>query len=308
MQVLVFGATGLLGQTLCRRLLGDGHRVRAWVRNPDAGRVALGAEIELVDAAGGDSALGRALERVDAIINLAGESVLQRWSEAGRAAIIDSRVGLNTRIVAALEASSRRPSVWVQASAVGYFGDRGDEALDESSTPGTGFLAELCVQWEASARAAVALGVRVVCVRIGVVLAPDGGALAQMLPTARWGLGAALGSGRQFLPWIHRDDLVAMLCFAMTDARCDDALVGTAPTPVRQHEFAQALGRALGRPVWPRWMGVPGFALRAGLGEAATAVLGSQRATPARAQALGFRFAFPTVDEALADLLRPTSA
>lgn len=304
MHVLVFGATGLVGRALCRRLLADGHRVIAWVRSPDAARTSLGAEVELVDAGGGDAALQSALGRADAIVNLAGESVLQRWNDAGRAAIEDSRVGLNRRIAAALQPLARRPGVWVQASAIGYFGDRGDEVLDESSSRGDGYLAELCERWEASAQAASPLGVRVACVRIGVVLAADGGALAQMLPTARLGLGAALGSGRQWLAWIHLDDLVGLLCFALEDGRCEGVLVGTAPAPVVQHAFAQALGRALHRPVWPRWMGVPGFALRAGLGEAASAVLGSQRAMPARALALGFRFRFPDVDAALADLLK----
>jgi uncharacterized protein len=304
MLVLVFGATGLVGRAACRRLLGDGHRVIAWVRTPDAARTALGAEVELVDAGGGDAALAGALGRADAILNLAGESVLRRWNEAGRAAIEQSRVGLNRRIVAALQPLAKRPRVWVQASAIGYYGDRGDELLDESSSRGEGFLAELCEQWEASALAAAALGVRVACVRIGVVLAADGGALAQMLPTARLGLGAALGSGRQWLPWIHLADLVELLGFALADERCEGVLIGTAPAPVVQHEFARALGRALHRPVWPRWLGVPGFALRAGLGEAASAVLGSQRTAPTRALSLGFRFGFPDVDAALADVLR----
>jgi hypothetical protein len=303
MRIFLVGATGLLGRPLCRRLVADGHEVTAWVRDPVRAAKALGDGAAFADAATGHAGLVAGVSSCDAIVNLAGEPVLQRWTDANRAKIVDSRQGLNERICKALAAATSRPSTWIQASAIGYFGDRGDVELDEGSPRGSGFLADVCDGWERSTDPAAALGVRVCCVRIGIVLAKEGGALAQMLPTARLGLGAALGSGKQWLSWIHIDDMVELLVFALGNPRAAGPMIATAPNPVRQHELAVALGRALRRPVMPRWLGVPSLGLEVAYGEAASAILGSQRALPRAAMALGFRFAHAHVDEALASLV-----
>lgn len=303
MRVFLIGATGLLGRPLCRRLVADGHRVTAWVRDPARAAKSLGDGVAFVDAASGHAGLVGAVSSCDAIINLAGEPVLQRWTDENRAKIIDSRQGLNERICKALAEATSRPATWIQASAIGYFGERGDAELDEGSPRGAGFLADVCDAWERSTDPAAAMGIRVCCVRIGIVLAKEGGALAQMLPTAKLGLGAALGSGQQWLAWIHIDDMVELLVFALGNPAAAGPMIATAPNPVRQHELAIALGRALGRPVWPRWLGVPSFGLKLAYGDAATAILGSQRALPRAAQSLGFRFAHERIDEALASLV-----
>lgn len=303
MRIFVIGATGLLGRPLCRRLVADGHQVTAWVRSPERAAGLLGGDVALVDASTGHAGLVAALSSCEALINLAGEPVLRRWTEEGRAAIIDSRQGLNERICKALADASPRPKTWVQASAIGFFGDRGDVELDEASPRGAGFLAELCDAWERSTDAAAALDVRVCCLRIGIVLAREGGALAQMLPTARMGLGASLGSGKQWLAWIHIADLVDLAVFVLGNPAAAGPVIATAPNPVRQHDLAIALGKALHRPVWPRWLGVPSFGLKVAYGEAASAILGSQRALPRAAQRLGFRFAHERIDEALTSLV-----
>lgn len=303
MRVFVIGATGLLGRPLCQRLLADGHQVTAWVRSPERAAKQLGPNVTLVDASTEHAGLVAALSSNDAIINLAGEPVLRRWTEAGRAAIIDSRQGLNDRICKALSEASPRPATWVQASAIGYFGDRGDAELDEGSSRGAGFLAELCDAWERSTDPAAAMGVRVCCLRIGIVLAREGGALAQMLPTAKLGLGASLGSGKQWLAWIHIEDMVGLVVFVLGNESAAGPVIATSPNPVRQHDLAIALGKALHRPVWPRWLGVPSFGLQIAYGEAASTILGSQRALPHAARRLGFRFAHERIDEALASLV-----
>jgi len=303
--VVLFGATGLVGRALALRLRRDRHVVRAWVRDPVRARGLLGAEVEQIAASDDDGALVELLDGCDAIVNVAGEPVAQRWSSRVRSRLVDSRVGLNDRITAALVRCARRPKVWVQASAVGYYGDRGDELVDETAVPGTGFLADLCRSWEASALAASPLGVRVVCLRIGLVLAGDGGVLPTMAAPARWGLGAVLGDGRQHVPWIHLVDLVELFVAALADDRYAGAINAVAPAPVTHRSFVDAISRTLRR---PRVARVPGLALRLALGEAAVVVLGGQRVMPMRACELGLRFEFPTLETALNDLLGSASA
>jgi uncharacterized protein (TIGR01777 family) len=203
-------------------------------------------------------------------------------------------------LVRAIEAAPTRPRVLVSGSAVGWYGDRGDERLTEQSTPGDDFLARLCRQWEAAATAAQASGVRVVLSRTGVVLGRDGGALAQMLPPFRLGLGGPIGSGRQYLPWIHQQDLVAFLAAAVVDDRYRGPVNGVAPEEATSRTFAAALGRALHRPAI---LPAPAFALRALFGEAATVLLASQRVEPRALSDVGFDFAFPRLDAALADIV-----
>lgn len=294
MQILITGATGFVGRALVLRLLRDGHRVRALVRSPARACDVLGAEVELA------TSIERAVEGCDAVIHLAGESVAgARWTAARKRVLRDSRVALTERLVAAIAAAARRPHVLVSASAVGYYGDRGDEWLDESSPPRDDFLGTMCQAWEAAATTAERHGVRVCCVRIGLVLGRGGGVLGSMLPLFRAGLGGPLGSGRQWFPWIHLHDLVELFTTAVADERYAGPVLGAAPGAITNREFARALGAAIGR--WAV-LPAPAFALRLALGEAATAVLAGQRVRPARALALGFVFRFPTIDAALDDL------
>lgn len=300
MKVLVLGATGLLGRALCLRLARDHHHVTAWVRDVGAARGLLGADVELRDSAGGDAALRDAVAGCDGVINLAGAPIARRWSAAVRAEAIASRVELTRRVVDAIGRADPRPRVLVAASAVGIYGDRGDEWLDEESTLGGDWLAGLCRDWEAAAQGATQHDVRVACIRIGVVLATDGGALAALLPTTKLGLGAVLGNGRQYMPWIELHDLVELFATALVDGRYEGVFNGTAPTPVRNRELVDGLAHALHR---PRLFFAPGFALRLALGEAAQIVLDGQRVQPKRALALGFQFRHPELGAALEELL-----
>jgi uncharacterized protein len=246
-----------------------------------------------------------ALAGRDAIVHLAGESTAQRWRKRTREQIRDSRVLGTRHLVAGLrtvgaESSDALPRVLVSASAVGYYGARGEEPLDEDASAGRDFLAELCAAWEAEAASASELGIRVARLRIGVVLDPRGGALARMLPPFRLGLGGAVAGGRQYISWIHREDLVELVLRAIDDRRWAGPLNATAPQPVRNAEFSHALGRALHRPAL---LPVPGLALRLVYGEMASLVTTGARALPAKALVLGYRFRHPALDETLRSLL-----
>ncbi|MCA9654831.1 MAG: TIGR01777 family protein [Myxococcales bacterium] len=297
MRVLMTGATGLVGRALALRLRRDGHRVTAWVRDPRAARAVLGDEVSVLGM-DDDAELVRELDRVDVVVSLAGAPVAQRWTAAARRRLVESRVGLTHRLVDAMRRSTTRPRALVSASAVGYYGDRGDELLDEDSPPGEGFLARLCVDWEAAAREAEALGTRVCALRIGIVLDGEGGALATMRPAFAMGLGAVLGSGRQAMSFIHLHDLVELLVRAIEDERYRGPINAVAPEALDNRTFTRALARALGRPAWLR---VPAFVLRLGMGQAAQILLHGQRVLPRRAHALGFRFRYPRLDDALED-------
>jgi hypothetical protein len=301
MRVLLTGATGFVGRALVPVLRREGHSVTVWTRDVPRARGRLGAEIETVDAGAGIAALTAALERCDAVINLAGAPIMGwRWTDARRKLLRDSRVGLTARLVAAIAAARPRPRVLVSSSAVGYYGDRGERILHEDSPRGSDFLAHLGQDWEAAAREAEHLGLRVVRLRSGVVLGRDGGALAQMIPPFRLGLGGTVGSGRQYLPWIHLHDLVRVTARALADERFDGAINAVAPEHVTSRVFVKALSRALRRQaVLP----LPAFVLRAIFGEAAMVLLASQRVDPATLRELGFSFAFPTLDAALADIV-----
>jgi uncharacterized protein len=298
------GATGFLGRAVSARLLRDDHQVTAWVRSPDRARTTLAPEVKLVPTAGGTAALASAVANADAVINLAGEPLIgKRWTAARRRTLEDSRIQLTRGLVGAIAAapSGSRPRVLVSASGVGWYGDRGDEPLTERSTPGDDFAARLCRRWEDAAAAASGYGVRVVLSRTSIVLGPGGGALAPMLLPFRFGLGGPIGSGRQFLPWVHIDDFVGAIVGALVDERYRGPINVVAPQQVTNREFAAALGRALHRPAI---MPVPAFALRALFGEAATVLLGSQRAEPAVLRDHGFHFTFTDLDAALAAILR----
>ncbi len=296
MQVLMTGGSGFVGRALSARLLEAGHRVRWLSRRPDPG-----APVPVVT---GDPALPgdwqAALGEADAVVHLAGEGLARRWTGERRARIRSSRVDSARLLAAGLGPGQ----ALVSASAVGLYGDRGDEVLDEESAPGQGFLAEVCRDWEAAAREAGPRGARVAIARLGVVLGRDargpGGALGRMLGPFRLGLGGRLGPGTQWLSWIHLADAAAALQRLLEDPGLEGPCLLCAPEPVTNREFTRALGRALNRPAV---MAVPAFALRAALGDMAAVLLESQRAVPRRLQALGFSFQHPTLAGALADVL-----
>jgi uncharacterized protein (TIGR01777 family) len=301
MRIFITGATGFVGQALVRRLIGQGDNVSAWVRRPAEARAQLGPAVQLVDLGGGVPSLTAALENTEAIINLAGAPIAGgRWTRARRQEIQASRIGVTNDIVDALGAAPRRPAVLISASAVGYYGDRGEERLDEDSQPGTGFLAETCVAWEAAARRGESLGLRVLRPRFGAVLGPGGGFLGRLLPLVRGRIGTSLGNGRQFLPWIHIDDLLDFIIAALRDPRCAGAINLVAPQAVRMREMMEALARAAGRRLLPS---VPAPLLRLALGQMAEVVLGSQRLEGERLRAWGYPPRFATLDSALANVV-----
>ncbi len=302
-EVLVTGATGFIGRQLCLRLARDGVRVVAWVRSPEEARAGLGVGPELLATSAADEELDAVLRRCDAVIHLAGAGIFdKRWSAARKAELRASRVDTTKRIADAIVRSGAKPAL-VSASAVGWYGARGDEVLDEDSPAGVDFLGGLCREWERGALDLGAHGVRVAIVRIGVVLGLGGGALEKLLPPFRLGLGGRLGAGKQWMSWIHAEDLVELLVTAARDARYEGVFNATAPTPVTNGEFTRALGRALRRPAL---LPVPAFALRIALGEASAVLLTGQRVVPRRAQALGFTFRFASLDAALEQLVGPT--
>jgi uncharacterized protein (TIGR01777 family) len=295
MKVAVTGATGLIGTRLVGALRDRGDSVLALSRNPGRARERLG-----VEAAGPDPATGAApvevLSGIDALVNLAGEPIAQRWSAEAKQRIRASRSARTEKLVAALAEANPRPRVLVSASAAGFYGDRGADELDESSPPGDDFLASVCVDWERAADAAADLGIRVVKLRTGVVLDRSGGALKKMLPPFRAGVGGPVAGGHQYMPWVALDDVAGMYAAALHDEAWSGAVNACAPGPVTNAEFSNALGRALKRPaVLP----VPGLALRLVYGEMATVVTASQRMVPRRARELGYEFTHPELDGAL---------
>jgi len=301
MRILIAGATGFIGRALVPRLQRDGHSVVAWARSDTRAMALLGADIDVVSIAAGQEALVTALSSCDAVVNLAGEPLLGgRWTAGRREVLRASRIDVTEQLVAAIGAAKPRPRVLVSASAVGYYGDRADEVLTESSSPREDFLSQLCQDWEDAASAASASGVRVVLLRTGVVLGRAGGALAQMLPPFRFGAGGRIGSGRQFFPWIHLHDLVALIATAVGDERYRGPVNGVAPEQTTSAAFARTLGRVLHRPAI---LPAPSLALRAIFGEAAVVLLASQRVEPQTASRLGFAWEFPSLEAALHDIV-----
>jgi len=296
MNILVTGSHGLIGTALVPLLTSKGHRVVRLVRSPTPA-----APDQVVwDPAAGTLDPTR-LEGMDAAIHLAGENIASgRWTPARKARIRASRVRATRLLADAIARLSRRPRVLLSASAVGYYGDRGDELLVEESAPGTGFLAEVCRDWEAATEPARRAGVRVAYLRSGVVLSDAGGALARLLPVFRAGLGGRLGSGRQYMSWIALDDEIESICFALDQDSLDGPVNLVSPHPVTNQEFTVALGRALRRPT-P--FAVPSGALRLVLGELADELLGSVRVQPARLLASAYAFRYPALDGALRHLL-----
>jgi uncharacterized protein (TIGR01777 family) len=300
----VTGATGFVGTALIQKLLGRGDEVVAFSRGPQMPDSLRGARVEQIDVTspGALPALTAALEGLDAVVHLAGETVAGRWSQAKKQRIHDSRQ-LGTRaIVDAMRTCPRRPRVFVCASALGYYGSRGDEPLTEEAAPGDDFLARVCIDWEREAVRADELGIRTVCLRQGLVLGTGGGALAPMVPLFRAGIGGPLGSGAQWWPWIHVDDDVALMLFAIDREECRGALNAVSPDLTTNARFSQALGHALRRPSLAY---APSIALRAVLGQFSETLLSSQLMLPAKAQDLGFAWSHESLDRALLDILDP---
>jgi uncharacterized protein (TIGR01777 family) len=293
MQVVVTGGTGFIGHALCERLAGSGHSVTVLTRS--ATPSSSGSSIRFVSFQ--DPNWLASLQAADAVVNLAGEPIAaSRWTGAQKQRIRDSRIGTTSKLVAGLKQSAHRPAVLISASATGWYGPRGDEIVSEQDQPGAGFLADTCKAWEAEAAQAESLGIRVVLVRIGIVLAAGGGALAKMIPPFKAYLGGPLGSGRQWMSWIQRDDLVGLIEWSLSQPHLRGPVNATAPEPVTMREFCSQLGQALGR---PSWAPVPAFALRLLLGEMAEMLLTGQRVVPRKLMDGGFPFRFPQIDAAL---------
>jgi uncharacterized protein len=299
MKVLVTGGTGFIGQPLVKDLLLNGHEVTVLTRAPKAAASKLPASVTLA----------KSLSEVpgaDAVINLAGESLAaRRWTPDRKQAIRASRIDTTRALCQWLEHLPVRPQVLISGSAIGWYGARQDECLNEDALPGDDFAAQLCRDWEAEAERAAALGIRVCTIRIGVVLGPagseGGGALAQMLPPFKFGLGGPMGSGKQWMSWIHRADLIALIQFLLQTSSAAGPFNATAPAPVRNREFSATLGEVLHRPAF---MTMPGVALRVIVGEMAEILLTGQRVVPSKAEALGFRFRHPQLQDALQDVLQ----
>ena len=300
MNIFLTGATGFIGRALVLRLKQDGHQLTAFVRDEKSARLSLGPECSFFNMNESDSALSKVLAESDAVINLAGEPLLgKRWDEKRLESIRKSRIDLTRRLVDAMTLETA-PSVFVSASAVGIYGDGGDAILTEESESGTDFLATLCRDWEFEAIRARDKGVRVIRIRTGVVLGRGVGALEQMLTPFKFGVGGPIGTGNQYVPWIHIEDLVDLVVAGLEKPTMSGAFNATAPLPVPFREFATALGKQLNRPAF---LPVPEFAVKLLFGDASVVLLQGQRAIPAHAQKMGFTFQYATLESALKDLL-----
>jgi uncharacterized protein (TIGR01777 family) len=306
MRVFVTGGTGLVGTRLVRRLLGRGDTVVLLTRQPAEQVRARFAGAEVVQ--GDPTKAGQwqdAVTDCDGVIHLAGENTFaRRWNDDFKKLLLDSRVEGTRNVAAGVVRRPVRadgsPKVLVSTSAIGFYGPTGDEELDENSPPGSDFLANVCVEWEKEAREAEKAGVRTALLRVGIVLDREGGALAKMLGPFRWCVGGKVGSGKQYMSWIHHEDMGGLFLHALDQAGVTGPLNGTAPNPVTNYAFTKALGRALHRPtVFP----IPAFALRLRFGQVAGVMTTGQRVLPRRPLELGYQFKFPTIDEALTDVL-----
>jgi uncharacterized protein (TIGR01777 family) len=297
MHILITGGTGLIGRHLCKALLAQGHELTVFSRNPASVPAKCGAGV-LALAALADWKPDRFF---DAVINLAGEPIVDaRWTEQRKRVLRDSRVALTEELVRRIAAAERKPAVLLSGSAVGYYGGRGDEMLDETSGAGNDFPARLCVDWEAAAAAAENLGVRVCLSRTGLILSKEGGLLARMLPPFRLGMGTRVGDGRQWMSWVHIDDYVAMALRLLRDETMRGPYNMTSPAPVTNAEFTATLATVLRRPA-P--FVAPAALLRLTMGESAGMLLEGQRMLPKRLLAAGLTFRFGALDAALQDLL-----
>ncbi len=303
MKIVCTGGTGFIGAGLIPALTMQGHTVVLLTRRQPGRPSPPDARVRGVFWNGRDGgAWAGEIEGAGAVINFAGEPLDQkRWTPAQKALIRESRVNATRAVVTAIAGASRRPAVLINASAVGYYGDTGDAPVTEKSPPGSGFLAETCIRWEAEAWTAEKHGVRTVALRAGPALGNRGGALPKMVLAYRLYAGGPLGSGQQRFPWVHRDDLVSVVAHILADSSYSGPINVAAPEAVTNRQFCEALGRVLRRPCW---LPVPEAVLKVALGEMASMVLEGQYVIPARLQELGFTFRFPELVPALGDILR----
>jgi uncharacterized protein (TIGR01777 family) len=301
MRVLITGATGLIGSAVCDALLARGDEVVGLTRDPEKARPTNPTVTWHAWRATAEPAPAAALEGIDGVVNLIGEEINQRLTDQAKVRIRESRILSARNLLAGVKASTTEPSVFVGQSAIGYYGDRGDEIVDEDSAPGEGFAAELPVDWEAAEREAEDVFDRVVILRTGLVLSKDGGLLKQLLLPFKLGIGGPIAGGDQYMSWIHLDDEVGLILWALDDHRVWGVINATAPNPATNRELSKSFGRALHRPaIFP----VPKLAVAALRGgELADTVAGGARVVPKRALELGYEFRHPDLDEALRSAL-----
>ncbi len=295
MHILITGGTGFIGNYLVNTLLSRGDTVTIITRTP--GKYSRKG----VAYASWDDDLAAIMETVDAVINLAGSNLFDnRWTESVRESILNSRIKATSRMVSAIKSAKNKPTVFISGSAVGYYGPRGSDVLDESQPPGQDFLAKVCVAWEHEALKLEEPKVRLVLARIGIVQQTDDGALQKMLLPFKLYGGGPLGHGSQYYPWIHMDDMVQALLFCIDNSEISGPVNISAPNPVTMDEFAQTLGKVMERPSWFR---VPEFMLKIAVGESASSILASLRAVPNKLLEHGYRFRHPNLERALRDIL-----
>ncbi len=297
MKLLVTGGTGFIGRQLCQALVSEGNRVTVFARDPEKGERILGKQVDFV------ADLGELVpsDRFDAIVNLAGAPVFGgRWTAKRKQAIRDSRIGTTAKLVSFVARSEYKPKVLISGSAIGYYGDQGDRSLDESAPGRPEFSHELCRDWEAEAGKVREQGVRLCIVRTGLVVGKGGGFLQPMLLPFRLGLGGRLGSGEQWISWIHMDDYLAMIRRLLEDDSLEGVFNATAPNPVTNREFTETLARVLHRPAL---LPMPAWVVRLLLGEMSGLLLGGQRVLPVRFQQAGFQFRYPELEPALRDVI-----
>src|SRR5712691_4332573 len=303
MKIVVAGGTGFIGRPLCRSLALHGHHVTVLSRSPALAHPSLVSAVTLVEWDGTTRGpWERALEGTDALINLSGEPIAEgRWTAARKQALRESRVGTTRLLVQTLSRLSSKPRILINASAIGYYGPRDSTPVTEEAPPGSDFLADLCVHWEQEAMQAEALGLRVLRLRIGIVLGEDGGVLLRMTAPFRYFLGGPISPGHQWVSWIHRQDLIGLVQWALAHSTISGAVNGVAPGAVTMREFCRTLGRVLGR---PSWLPVPELALRLMLGELSTLLTTGQRVEPSKALRGGFVFQYASLEPALKGILR----
>ena len=303
MRIILGGGTGFIGKALLKSLIEAGHDVVLLTRDPEKAKQRIGNTVTMSQWDG--KSVGPCKEHLDgadAVINLAGEPVIgKRWSHTQKMRILNSRVDATKALTSVMGQVKKKPSVFINASAVGYYGHVENGDVPESHPKGSGFLGDLSEQWESEARVAEQWGIRVVLLRTGIVLEKDGGALYKMVPPFRFFAGGPLGSGRQWFPWVHRDDVIGIILFALENPDLKGPINTTAPNPVTMNVFCKTLGKVLGR---PSWAPVPAQMLRFLLGESAEVLLTGQRAVPKKLEALGYPFRYPTLDAALTAILR----
>lgn len=300
MNIFIVGGTGFVGSRLSSYLLDQGHTVTALGTSPQWRNAEHARFTYLPADATQPGSWQQSLTHIDAVVNLAGKTIFKRWNEAYKRQIYDSRIQTTRNIVDALPTDSA--CVLCNTSAVGYYGDRQDEILTEAAAPGQGFMAEIAKDWEKEAFIAAEKGIRVAVMRFGIVLGNDGGAMAQMLPAFRRFVGGPLGTGRQWFPWIHMQDLLAAIEFVLESPSLSGPFNFTAPHPVRNRQLASALGRVLGR---PSFLPAPRAMLRLAMGEVGSVLVQSQRAVPQHLLDSGFQFRFPEIEAALQDIVYP---